>query len=73
MNPIPVTEIAANRKEISSLAFDTVAIAAGYLAAAADQDSAAMVETIEARQLTQLRVTKENSESRPSSHWGINE
>ena len=42
-------------------------------AAGANLDSTSMRETIRLRELTVTLVMKEIFQSRPSSHWGINE
>ena len=42
-------------------------------AASADLNSASIFETIRVRELTLTPVMKEILQSRPSSHWGINE
>ena len=42
-------------------------------AASADLNSTSVFETIRVRELTLTHVLKEILQSRPSSHWGINE
>jgi hypothetical protein len=39
----------------------------------AELESAAFREAIRVRELTLMPVMRENLQSRPSSHWGINE
>jgi hypothetical protein len=42
-------------------------------AVSADLNSTSILETIRVRELTLTLVMKEILQSRPSSHWGINE